>query len=110
MKRLWNKAKDVFFKTREILKAIVVAVGIATVGLPSPVLAGGDYLSPINNLKTVLLAVIKVAGAIVCVFGIIRVAMAFPRHDQNAEYAGIYTIVAGALMVGAGLVLTALGV
>ena len=65
---------------------------------------------PVKNLKTVFLAIIGAAGVIIVLWGVVRFGMAFQKHDQNAEYGGVYTIIAGAVMVGASAILTALGV
>lgn len=110
MKKIIDKVKRVL-KTSEAWKAIVAAVCMAAVGTPTPVFAAtGDYLSPLKNLKTIMLNILSVAGGIIVIWGIFRFGQAFQKHDQNAEYQGIFTIVAGVIMVGAGVILTALGV
>lgn len=98
------------------VKWAIAIVCMAAVSTPVTVFAGGgssgggSYVAPINALKSVMLSIITAAGVIIIIWGVVRFAIAFQKHDQNAEYAGIFTIVAGALLIGAQAVLTALGV
>lgn len=110
MKKFFKNIRKMLDKGNETVKAVITALALAAVMEPVNVYANGNYLAPINNLKTVFLAIIGAAGVIIILWGVVRFAMAFQKHEQNAEYGGIYTIVAGAVMVGASAVLTALGV
>lgn len=112
MKKLFENIRKILNKGNETIKAVVTALVMAVVMAPVNVYAapGASYLTPLNNLKTIFIAVVGAAGAVVLLWGIVRFGMAFQKHDQNAEYGGIYTIAAGAIMVGASAILTALGV
>lgn len=70
--------------------------------------AGASYLDPINKLKTVAISVVAAAGVIVLIYGGVKFAESFQKKDQNGEYSAIYTIVAGAIMVGISAIITAL--
>lgn len=110
MKKLFESIKKFLGKGNETIKAVVTALALATVMSPVNVYAAESYLTPITNLKTVFIAIIGAAGVIIVLWGVVRFAMAFQKHEQNAEYGGVYTIIAGAVMVGASAILTALGV
>ena len=69
-----------------------------------------SYLGPIQKLKTVAIAVVAAAGVVILIYGIVKFAVSFQKMDQNGEHQAVYTIIAGALMIGVSAVLTALGV
>lgn len=74
------------------------------------ILANADYLAPLEKFKGVLLAVVGAFGAIILIYGIVKFAESFQKKDQSGEYQAAYTIGAGVIMIGASLILTALGI
>lgn len=107
VKKFLKKVKMTLGRLKQAAFATVHALVIAYMLSPIPVYAG-DYLAPINNFKNVILAVVGAAGGCVFIYGIVKFAESFQKKDQNGEYAAIYTIIAGAICVGASLIVTAI--
>lgn len=113
VKRFLNKVKSVCSRFKQAAVAIVNALVIAYITFPVPVFAGGDeggtsYLTPLNKAKTVTLSIVAAAGVLVLIYGGVKFAESFQKKDQNGEYAAIYTIAAGGIMVGISALVTAL--
>ena len=85
-----------------------VAPAIAYASATTTTTTTGSYTAPLDNLKNVLLTIAKAAGAIMVVYGGIRFALAFQKMDQNGEHSAVFTIVAGGILIGLGLVIDAL--
>lgn len=62
--------------------------------------------APINNLYNLMLAIVIAVGAIVLLWGIFEIAMAFYNHDSAAKVQAVPKLVAGIIMVLAGTVVT----
>lgn len=104
VKKFLNKVKSVCGRFKHAVLAAVYALEIA---YPIPVYAAGNtsYLAPINNLKTVGLAVIGSFGGVIIMYGIYKFAQSYQKKDQNGEYNAAETIGAGAIMCGGSIVL-----
>lgn len=107
VKNFVKKVKKILGRFRQAAFATVHALVIAYMLSPIPVYAG-DYLAPINNFKNVILAVVGAAGGCVFIYGIVKFAESLQKKDQNGEYAAIYTIASGAILVGASLIVAAI--
>ena len=59
-----------------------------------------SYTTSLTKLKTVGIAIVAAAGAVVLIYGGVKFAESFQKKDQNGEYSAIYTIAAGGIMVG----------
>ena len=73
-------------------------------------LADTSYMGAINSLKGVVIEISKGVGAVLLLYGIIKFALAFQKLDQQGEHQAVFSIVAGAVLIGAGAVLSSLGV
>ena len=102
-----NQKETKRFKLRRYIAMFVSALTTAFM-YPEFVFAANDYLTPINKLKTVAISIVAAAGVIVLIYGGVKFAESFQKKDQNGEYAAIYTIVAGGIMIGISALVTAL--
>lgn len=84
-----------------LVSGVVGAFGVVNIAHAE----GEDYLAPINNLKGILVSVASAVGAIVLIAGIAKFAAAFKNGDNQSERNAVMTIVAGALLVGAGILI-----
>lgn len=65
--------------------------------------------APLNNLKTLLLAIIGAVGIIILAKNVMEFAQAYQQQDSSTMHAAIKGIVAGIIMAGISAVLTFLG-
>ena len=76
------------------------------------VLAAGDtsaVTKPLDNLKTLVVAVIGAVGVIILAKNVMEFAQAYQQQDSSTMNSALKGIVAGAIMAGISSVLTFLG-
>lgn len=74
--------------------------------------AGGDtsaVTKPLNNLKTLVIAVIGAVGVIILAKNVMEFAQAYQQQDSSTMNSALKGIVAGVMMAGISSVLTFLG-
>ena len=74
--------------------------------------AGGDtsaVTKPLDNLKTLVIAVIGAVGVIILAKNVMEFAQAYQQQDSSTMNSALKGIVAGAIMAGISSVLTFLG-
>lgn len=79
---------------------------------PSVALAAGDtsaVTQPLDNLKTLVLAVIGAIGIIILAKNVMEFAQAYQAQDSATMNSALKGIVAGVIMAGIATVLTFLG-
>lgn len=59
-----------------------------------------SYTISLTKLKTVAIAIVAAAGAVILIYGGVKFAESFQKKDQNGEYSAVYTIAAGGIMLG----------
>ena len=104
-------------KAAGMKKAIASACGaayMAVMSSPAAVLAvGGGGTSavtqPLNNLKTLVIAVIGAVGVIILAKNVMEFAQAYQQQDSSTMNSALKGIVAGVIMAGISSVLTFLG-
>ena len=77
-----------------------------------PALAAGDtsaVTEPLDNLKTLVLAVIGAVGVIILAKNVMEFAQAYQAQDSATMNSALKGIVAGIIMAGIATVLTFLG-
>lgn len=110
LKKFMRRSRKLLAKTKDTLKVVIAAVLIATQTLPLPVYAAQQaYLAPLINLKTIFIALVASAGVIVLGYGGVKFAFSFQKMDQNGEYQAIFTVIAGAVLIGISGIMAALG-
>lgn len=53
---------------------------------------------PLNNLYSLLVAITRIVGAIMLVWGIVQLGISFPAHDTTQRLNAVLFIVGGALI------------
>ena len=102
--KMWGKAP-----------AVMVALGVMvmTVMVPMTCFAAGTgtaaITQPLENLKTLVLAVIAAVGVIILAKNVMEFAQAYQQQDSATMNAALKGIVAGAMMAGISAVLAFLG-
>ena len=69
----------------------------------------GAVTAPLENLKTLVIAVIGAVGVIILAKNVMEFAQAYPQQDSTTMNSALQGIVAGVMMAGISSVLTFLG-
>ena len=104
-------------KAAGMKKAMASACGaayMAVMSSPAAVLAAGGggtnaVTQPLNNLKTLVVAVIGAVGVIILAKNVMEFAQAYQQQDSSTMNSALKGIVAGVIMAGISSVLTFLG-
>ncbi|MBD5402363.1 hypothetical protein HDR58_06135 [bacterium] len=90
-----------------MVSGIITAASMYT----RPVHATGvsEVLTPINNLKTLVLAIIGAVGVIILAKNVMEFAQAYQQQDSSSMNSALKGIVAGLIMAGISAVMTFLG-
>ena len=94
-------------------KAVAAGAGVATFlyAVPVTVFASGtaEITKPLDNLKTLVIAIIGAVGVIILAKNVMEFAQAYQQQDSSTMNSALKGIVAGVLMAGISTVLTFLG-
>ena len=94
-------------------KAVVAGIGAVAFlyAVPVTVLASGtaEITKPLDNLKTLVIAIIGAVGVIILAKNVMEFAQAYQQQDSSTMNSALKGIVAGVLMAGISTVLTFLG-
>ena len=100
----------------KVKKAVVAAWGagcMAVSAMPMTVFAAGTGTSaitqPLDNLKTLVIAIIGAVGVIILAKNVMEFAQAYQQQDSSTMNSALKGIVAGIMMAGISTVLTFLG-
>lgn len=109
-----NITVTTFSRKGRLKKHIVpVATGIITAAsmysLPVHATGVSEVLNPINNLKTLVLAIIGAVGVIILAKNVMEFAQAYQQQDSSTMNSALKGIVAGVMMAGISTVLSFLG-
>lgn len=109
-----NVRKTIKKVAGKVTKHVVVAaagVGAMLMNLQTYVYASGTdaVTAPLNNLKTLVIAVIGAVGVIILAKNVMEFAQAYQQQDSSTMNSALKGIVAGAMMAGISSVLTFLG-
>ena len=97
------------------LKQKAVAAGAGEMAflyaVPVTVFASGtaEITKPLDNLKTLVIAIIGAVGVIILAKNVMEFAQAYQQQDSSTMNSALKGIVAGVLMAGISTVLTFLG-
>lgn len=110
------EAKTVKGKLSGAKRALTAFCGTAYFAMcaaPMTVLAAGGGTSaitqPLDNLKTLVIAVIGAVGIIILAKNVMEFAQAYQQQDSSTMNSALKGIVAGVMMAGISTVLTFLG-
>lgn len=82
---------------------------IALINIPAYASGVDEVLTPLNSLKTLVIAIIGAVGVIILAKNVMEFAQSYQQQDSSTMNAAIKGIVAGLLMAGISAVLTFLG-
>ena len=99
-------------RAKKALTAACGAAYLAVNGLPMTVFAAGGTTAitqPLDNLKTLVIAVIGAVGVIILAKNVMEFAQAYQQQDSSTMNSALKGIVAGIMMAAISTVLTFLG-
>lgn len=82
---------------------------LALVNIPTYASGVDEVLTPLNSLKTLVIAIIGAVGVIILAKNVMEFAQSYQQQDSSTMNAAIKGIVAGLLMAGISAVLAFLG-
>lgn len=98
---------------KKAVTAFCGAAYLAVGGLPVTVFAAGGgtgaITQPLDNLKTLVIAVIGAVGVIILAKNVMEFAQAYQQQDSSTMNSALKGIVAGVMMAGISTVLSFLG-
>ena len=97
---------------KKAVAAFCGAAYLAVGGVPVAVSASGGagaITQPLDNLKTLVTAVIGAVGVIILAKNVMEFAQAYQQQDSSTMNSALKGIVAGVMMAGISTVLTFLG-
>ena len=106
VKKNWKKFK------KYVLAPAMVATTMSVSQVTEVVNAATDTSSvtaPLDNLKTLIIAVIGAVGVIILAKNVMEFAQAYQQQDSSTMNSALKGIVAGVMMAGISSVLTILG-
>ena len=107
-----SSMKGFFRGMKKKVVAGVAGAAMAVNMLPIQVFAAGDtsaITQPLDNLKTLVIAVIGAVGVIILAKNVMEFAQAYQQQDSSTMNSALKGIVAGIMMAGISTVLTFLG-
>ena len=94
-------------------KAVAAGAGAAMLLYTDPLIAlaagTSEITKPLDNLKTLVIAIIGAVGVIILAKNVMEFAQAYQQQDSSTMNSALKGIVAGVLMAGISTVLTFLG-
>lgn len=114
MKRTFNRLKtkvaSMVATATVIVNTTCTEVFAATGGTTSAAPSGTQTVTqPLENLKTLVIAVIGAVGVIILAKNVMEFAQAYQQQDSSTMNSALKGIVAGVMMAGISAVLTFLG-
>lgn len=96
---------------KKALAAFCGAAYLAVGGVPMTVFAAGTtaITKPLDDLKTLIIAVIGAVGVIILAKNVMEFAQAYQQQDSSTMNSALKGIVAGVMMAGISTVLAFLG-
>lgn len=105
------KSKTIFRNLRKLLAVFAAVMVLMSCAVIPAQAAGADALSlrplttgvtevdtMLTNLNELITGLVKVIGGILCIYGILQVAMSFSGHDPSQRIQGLMCI-AGAILI-----------
>lgn len=110
----WQKIKKVVCpKMWGKALAMLLGVMVMTVMIPTTCFAAGTgtaaITQPLENLKTLMIAIIGAVGVIILAKNVMEFAQAYQQQDSATMNSALKGIVAGVMMAGISAVLAFLG-
>lgn len=110
VKRVADKVKDM---NRKVILPAITTTAVAMNGMATTAYASGTDTSavtkPLDNLKTLVIAIIGAVGVIILAKNVMEFAQAYQQQDSSTMNSALKGIVAGVMMAGISSVLSILG-
>lgn len=109
VKRVTEKMKDI---NRKVIVPAITGTVFAINGITTTVFATTDtsaVTKPLDNLKTLVIAIIGAVGVIILAKNVMEFAQAYQQQDSSTMNSALKGIVAGVMMAGISSVLSILG-
>lgn len=91
-----------------VRKYSLAVAAIILVNPMSTYAASASYTQPLINVKNIMLIIVGTAGAIVFVWGGVKLGECFTRNTQGGEYEAVKIMIGGAIWVGIDLIVAAI--
>lgn len=107
-----SRMKGIFGNIRRKMVPALCGTAMLMSQMSTTVLAAGDtsaITQPLDNLKTLVIAVIGAVGVIILAKNVMEFAQAYQQQDSSTMNSALKGIVAGVMMAGISTVLTFLG-
>ena len=101
--------KNVKRKVVPAMSGAVVAVSLMSTQCFAAATGTSAVTQPLDNLKTLVIAVIGAVGVIILAKNVMEFAQAYQQQDSSTMNSALKGIVAGVMMAGISTVLTFLG-
>ena len=93
-------------KKRNKVVPVLLISALAALFLAGPAFASSTAItSKINSLYSLVLGIIKAAGAIVLAWGVFEFAAGYQSHDSSQQTQSLKKVISGILMCGASTVI-----
>lgn len=98
----------IFYGRKRSIAAVAAIAAVLALSCTSPVLASSTsaITGKINNLYSLVLGIIKAAGAIVLAWGVFEFAAGYQSHDSSQQTQSLKKVISGILMCGASTVIS----
>lgn len=105
------KKQGILYGFRQKIVPMLACTAMAASTMTTTAFAAGTdtVTEPLNNLKTLLIAVIGAVGIIILAKNVMEFAQAYQQQDSSTMNSALKGIVAGIMMAGISAVLTFLG-
>ena len=98
--------RKVFGTKRRRIFMTAVCMAVIMAACASPAFASSTAITgKINNLYTLVLGIIKAAGAVVLAWGVFEFAAGYQSHDSSQQTQSLKKVISGILMCGASTVI-----
>ena len=108
-----NRMRKLTGKIKQKIVAMMTGVTMATTLMSTQVMAAASSTAsvtkPLENLKTLVIAVIGAVGVIILAKNVMEFAQAYQQQDSSTMNSALKGIVAGVMMAGISAVLSFLG-
>jgi hypothetical protein len=105
-----EKINSLISKTKNVVPVLSGAFFMSVVSTSMVIAADTSSVTkPLNNLKTLVIAIIGAIGVIILAKNVMELAQAYQQQDSSTMNSALKGIVAGIMMAGISSVLTILG-
>lgn len=105
MNQTKNKKLAKVFRAAGVAGAVILMLAI-----PAFAEGGNEVTTVLSNLVTMILDILRLIGALACIWGVVQLAMSFTSHDPSQRIQSVIFLAGGLILAFLKNVLTAIGV